>query len=244
MIASSDYGGPDEHGAALRLTEAEIERRLPQYEGLVFCTAVLIEGQVELDLDDIRQRLRIKVWKALVAFDTVRQKVPLRNYVNVCVQNEKKDILKQKRAGWVYIEDELTLDDTLDEHNGFHGRYLSITEDEVYAAVLDDDLVLPSTLDRRELKVVALLYAGHRRSEIRDGLGISKAAMDALIASVKEKLADWRPSVAGREHGPTPPLPHGALAPASPEAAPSIEGRRRQRGEPHGARTRAPRIAA
>jgi hypothetical protein len=91
-----------------------------RYEGLVRATANRIAPFVEMPLEDIEQRLRIKVWRALVTFDSAIGR-PEDQYVLSCVFNEKKDILALRRRGELPLDAMLTPEDrkrNRGEHRG------------------------------------------------------------------------------------------------------------------------------
>lgn len=180
------------------------------YEGLIFETARRIAAHVEADFDDIRQELRIKVWRALGSFDANRSSVTRDNFVFSCVMNAKKDLLKKKRRGEAYIEDFAT-----DQHAGatpdsseaarasdyrrsrFEARYLALSEEMAYAEVDNERLMLPATLTGRERTVLLLLYRDWRQpnaSEVARELGLTRSQIETTVASLRLKLADWRPA--------------------------------------------------
>ncbi|GAC1533822.1 MAG: hypothetical protein NVS3B1_28270 [Marmoricola sp.] len=181
----------------------EIERLLPDYEGLVFTTATRIVNQVDLDLDDIRQRLRIKVWKALRSYNRDKSRSTMERWVFSCVMNEKKDLLKARKDSWAYIEDQAPAGEGPDSpRDSFEHRYMSLSEEEAFRGGAADHLALPDSLDERECKVIVMLYAGRTRAEARSDLALTPKEMERVILSLREKLAAWRPA----QHEPLPPL--------------------------------------
>ena len=190
------------------MTPGEIERLLPQFEGLVFETArqIVREG-VELEFDDIRQLIRIKVWRAIQSHDAAHdRRLPLRRYVFMCVMNLRKDLEKRPRrynSSIDEIRDRHTqrpeLDCTLADW--FDGRYLSVDAEQIYGTI-GDELLLPSTLNATERALVALRMEGRPLYEIESALGLSRSEREKLLRSVREKLGDWQPA-----RPPTPPLP-------------------------------------
>lgn len=174
---------------------------LTPFEGLIFTTAAMYAPLLDDDADDVRQILRIKVWQALVAFDTkrVRQNSRLsqeelrRRFVFSCVRNRMKDLFKEqdrlnrrRNGGRLFIEE---LTDDLDR---FEGQYLA-AEDPEMAAVVDGIIELPSTLSPKERQLVALLLLDYSRSEISDRLGMTRKKVLATHRSVQVKMADWCP---------------------------------------------------
>jgi DNA-directed RNA polymerase specialized sigma24 family protein len=177
-----------------------------RYEGLVRATANRIAPFVEMPLEDIEQRLRIKVWRALVTFDSAIGR-PEDQYVLSCVFNEKKDILALRRRGELPLDAMLTPEDRKrNRGDAFEEQYLSVAAEQVYASIEEDDLTLPSTLSHLELRVVTRLYAQRYQTEIALELGLSKGEMEKAMRSIRAKLADWRPSASERGCALLPPL--------------------------------------
>lgn len=174
--------------ASRKPQDTEIE----YYEGLVVKTASMIAPYVEMEFEDIAQMLRYKVWRGIESFDPAKSKVPRRSYVFSCVVNQKKDILARKRRGVLYIEDLVSNDDG-DQDDGFHGDYLSVDTDVAYAEVENEAIALPATLNFMERQVVLQLYLGTTPMELSRQLGISVRRLNATIAEVRAKMADWRP---------------------------------------------------
>jgi DNA-directed RNA polymerase specialized sigma24 family protein len=239
-MAKSSFGPGDEDDG---LTKREIAAKIPEFEGLIFTTAQQIlatpcSPPLEIELDDIRQRLRIAVWRGLESYDRnrdpgakKRHPQALERYIFQCLSNERKDIVKQVRRGNVYIEDQIA--DGRGDHDkgkakgGFEVRYLSQPEDEVFAEVEDGPLTLPSTLTTPEREMVELLCEDYQQTEIRAMLGISVRKIDELKRSIKLKMADWRPSASERQSAdasPNPTLPgHASSCLASPcHSTPSL----------------------
>jgi RNA polymerase sigma factor (sigma-70 family) len=185
-----------------------------RYEGLVRATANRIAPFVEMPVEDIEQRLRIKVWRALVTFNP-RVGRAEDQYVVSCVFNEKKDILSLRRRGELPLDAMLTPEDR--KHNrgdAFEEQYLSVAAEQVYASIEEDDLRLPSTLTHLELQVITLLYAQRYQTEIALELGLSKGEMEKSMRSIRVKLADWRPSASERGAALPTPLPPREQHPA------------------------------
>lgn len=182
-------------------------KELADFEGLVYATAARYEPFLDDDHDDIAQALRIKVWQALNAYDPSRSSMSVENYVFSCVRNRMKDMFKsQDRRNRVRGGVQLHIDDVAGEGDAFHTRYLSESADEVYAIVEDEALPLPSTLTGLEQAVVALLLLDFNQTEIAARLGASRVSIRRIEASVREKLADWRPGSGPPERAERPVL--------------------------------------
>lgn len=187
-----------------------------KYEGLVRATASRIAPFVELPVEDIEQRLRIKVWRALATYNPKWGRAE-DQYVLGCVFNEKKDILDLKRRGEIGLDsllrpvDRTLSGDSAGRMDGFEEKHLAIAADSIYGHIEEDDFRLPSTLTGLEQRVVVLLYVQRYQTEIAIELGLSKGEMERTMRSIREKLADWRPSEA--ERGTAVPLPLPQRAP-------------------------------
>lgn len=197
------------------MTQAEIEQSLAQFEGLVFETArQTYESGVEMEFEDLRQLFRIKAWHATQKFCETRRaytgqsggRTALERYVFGCLRNLRRDIEKRTRRYDDSI-DELR-DATADCGESFDAKYLSVEHDDVYGEVEEQPFELPSTLTRVERSLVVLKMEGTLLMEIDRRLGLSRAQRERVLASVREKLADWdpHPAVAQRS-APMRPLP-------------------------------------
>lgn len=178
--------------------------QLPRYEGLIYTTALRYVGFVGEDLEDIQQMLRLKAWQALQKYDPQRSAMSQDTYVFSCLKNRCKDMVKklhsiagQARSQELFIEDIAPRDTELPLRDKFEQRYLSSTHEETYADVECEELVLPSTLTGVERNLVALLYLDFKRPEVAELLGISRGEVEAVLRTIQEKMADWKPSADG-----------------------------------------------
>jgi len=193
-------------------THVKPNRHISHYEGLVRSTAAIIEPWVEDEFDEICNFLREKVWKALEAFSrkrviTTAKYSPdqqLERFVNACVQNGKKDVLKKKRRGWLYIEDMLANQGTGDEsqhelHDSFASRYM--VEPDTFAGKEPEPLVVPACLEGPERQVAAMLYEEFKTDEIAAAMGLRRGDVRGLLETiqVKLRLAGYAPSQAPQE---------------------------------------------
>lgn len=182
------------------VTDSDIEK----YSGLVFVHAMRMSDVAE-DVEEVVQFYRVKVWRALQAYDPPRH--PRRpgedlaeaeaRFVFMCLKNAEKDVLKRRRRNESYIEDMASTKRVGQDMSGrdrFEARYLSADHDEVYASVESEELVIPSTLTKIERSIVALLYVDYRLVEIQRQLGVTRAVMDRHMRAIRQKLADWKPS--------------------------------------------------
>jgi RNA polymerase sigma factor (sigma-70 family) len=162
------------------------------YEGLVFKTAAMYAPHVQEEFDDIRQRLRIKAWRALQVFDPSRSRMPVDRYVFMCVKNECKDIVKKKRRTDVYIEDQ----GVEDAQDAFEARYLSANHDQEFGAIDEGAPLVPSTLTGIERQVIVMLYRDYTQAEVARLMGLRRSEMERTMRSIRTKMADWAPSPA------------------------------------------------
>lgn len=186
---------------SLATLEAHDPNVLRLYEGLIFSTARRYSIFVEEDLEDIQQILRVKVFRALESYDGSKAlprtdgRSPRDAYVFQCVRNQAKDLLKKKPRHETYIDD-VGLADDGEGRDWFEGAFgVATTHDEVYGQIEDDDLVVPNTLTDLERRVICLLYAGYRQSEVARSLSLVKRDMERAMRSIRLKMEDWRPTV-------------------------------------------------
>lgn len=185
-------------------TQTEWSKDIRHYEGLVRKTAARYVAFVEEDFEDICAIFRSKVWKALVRFDPERSKMTQDTFVFSCIKNQGKDLVKGSRSEAAkhrrrdtFIEDEApsgarAANDYL--RDSFEHQYLQLPSDAVYGRIDEGVLLLPSTLTETERLVVGLLYLDYMQSEAIVLLGISKGVMERTMRSIRDKMADWRPS--------------------------------------------------
>lgn len=185
-----------------------------RYEGLVHSTAVRFSPYIEDDFDDVKQVLRIKVWRALLSYDATRdlRLASQDRYVFGCVTNQVKDLIKKrKRSDFeMGIEDavptigseEFSLLDSFELRVG-----LTTSHDQVYSIVEDEPVNLPSTLTGHEKRIVNLLLLDLQHIEVARALGMTKAEIARAIRTIRDKMADWKPTLEVRGS-----LPHRVAA--------------------------------
>lgn len=160
---------------------------IPYYEGLIRRTAAMCAPRVEVEYEDILAIFRIKVWRALEAFDSTRSRMPVERYVFSCVKNQEKDILKRKRRGELYVEDVSAADARFEEN------YLAVEEEDVFADVERELPLIPSTLTLVERQVIVHLYSDLTQRETALMLDLGRSEMERTMRSIRAKMADWRP---------------------------------------------------
>lgn len=166
-----------------------------RYEGLIFKTAQMHAHAIEEDPEDVRQILRIKVWRGLIAYDHTRSGMSRDRFVFMVLTNQVKDLKKRKRRGELHIED-LVADRGgrgFQARDSFDERYLSEDHEQTFGEVEDDDLVIPSTLTQLERRIVALLFRDYKQTEAARQLGLETREVERAVRSIREKLADWKP---------------------------------------------------
>lgn len=188
--------------------DRNIEQAIALYEGLIFATAVRYVERVEPDLEDLQQLLRIKVWKALVAYDPALCRTSRNSWVFGAIRNETKDWLRYKRPR---ARHESSLEAMTELSKGpyepnsnswrrdhFEGEYLSADHEETYFEIEDEAPLIPSTLNDLELQVLCLLYRNYRQTEIAGYLAVEKREVEKAVRNLRTKMADWSPDVADR----------------------------------------------
>lgn len=162
------------------------------YEGLVFKTAQMFHEQVGLEMDDMRQELRLSVLKARRAYHSKRSRLTERAFVYGCVANRVKDMKRDAarrhngRLVVVHVGEE-----SLD---WFEFTYRRVTHDEVFGAIEDGSFRLPATITPGEQEILLLLVVGYTQTEIASSLRMAYSNVNGAVRSIREKMADWRPS--------------------------------------------------
>lgn len=191
-------------------TDAHNPAVLREYEGLVCATARRLAPHVDYEVEDIEQILWVKVYKALLAYDEVRWANGTRSsttanlsrtrrdkYVNMCVRDQVKDVVRKRRLEESFIEDLAPSTDAEGRRprESFDLQYLCSTREENYGAVEEGRPLVPNTLTQLELRIVVLLYRDYKQSEVARKLGMDKREMERHMRSIRAKMEDWRPSV-------------------------------------------------
>jgi RNA polymerase sigma factor (sigma-70 family) len=159
------------------------------YEGLIRKTAAIYAPRIQEDYEDIVQILRVKVWRALLAYDPARSTQQVEKFVFSCVTNQVKDLLKRKRRHEVYIEDMAVSSDGDELPDAFLHEHLSVGHDEVYGDVEREAPAIPVTLTQAEREVVVRLYldASHHRAAIV--LQLTRSQLETTVDSIRTKMA-------------------------------------------------------
>jgi RNA polymerase sigma factor (sigma-70 family) len=158
------------------------------YEGLVRTTARMYASGVGVELEDLEQVLRFRVWRALEAYDPQRSRAARRSFVYTCIRNQIKDLVKarvrKKDTGYseFYLED--VASGSKDE------RFLAEAPDDR----LEEAVLLPTTVTTEERHVLALVYVGFSLTEVGALLGVTAKLAGTRMASVRTKMEDWRPT--------------------------------------------------
>lgn len=186
------------------MPETALDIDVERYEALVRKTALMIvehPSGVEMEYDDICQRLRIKAWYALGKYDTGKDRVGVDRFVFACLQNEKKDILKKVRRNEAFIEDIApgVASGEAAEASGvgrdrFEAHYLQLSPEDAFHDVEEQVPGLPSTLDRVEKQLVHFLYLDYDYGEIAALLKIPRKEVAPLVRGLRDKLPHWKPA--------------------------------------------------
>lgn len=200
-------------------TQAAQPGLIERYEGLVIKTSSMYVDIIgRHDFDDIAQVLRVKVWKALEAWDPeeprTRKRIAsgqkteeqLRDaFVFGCVRNQVKDLLKRNKDDDLFIEDmSAPAGENQRTVDRFELHYLIDDPDLVFHEAEDSAPLIPNTLNHNERLVLTCAYAGLNGPETAARIGMSKGRVASVMRSLREKLGDWRPG-------------NGAVAAAEPE---------------------------
>lgn len=184
----------------VRVTSADLE----QFEGLLFKTTVLLMPYVEEDFDDVRQLLRIKVWRAYESYDSSRSKLTVKAFVFGCLYNYAKDIRKRRHRSELFIED-LAPASASDiggffsqQQERFYAHYLAVPQEIAFLDVEDEAPVLPNTLTEEERQVIGFLLLDYTATEITRTLGVGPKRLRAIRDRIEEKMGDWRPDTGDR----------------------------------------------
>jgi RNA polymerase sigma factor (sigma-70 family) len=183
-----------------------ISQTLVRFEGLVIQTARMYASQVGREESDLAQELRVRVWKAIEAYNPRRTTLPLERFVFGCVRNKMKDFFRdaarekarREREGvsFVCAEDLGAPEDSMTGEERFE-RYHFVTREQVYGRVEGAVFVLPATVTETEARVAILLVQEVSRLEISVRLDMTDAEITAAIRALREKLRDWKASPGG-----------------------------------------------
>ena len=181
--------------------------KIETYEGLIHSTARRYEEQANrkgVEFDDFVQILRIRVWKAIEAYDPARSSMVLRAFVFGCVTNQVKDVLKNRtkaealrshHPGEVHLDDLLpvrkeeggTGDRGADSsHNAL--RFLSVSEEQAYSELDEDETELPDSLTPAERTVALMLIEDYTQPLIAQHLGCRLSEVRSHISSIRLKM--------------------------------------------------------
>lgn len=177
------------------------------YEGLISATARRFEEKARhkgVEIDDFTQILRIRVWRAIEAYDGERSSMTLRKFVFGCLTNQVKDVLKARskvealrshRPGEIRL-DELTprsgYDSPLERPDGGDSsknalRFLSTDDEDAQDALDGPDL--PSSLTKDERIVALMLIEDYTYPLIAKQLGCSLVSVRSHISQIRLKMA-------------------------------------------------------
>lgn len=163
------------------------------YEGLVFATAKLVSPVRGMELEDVQQVLRLKVWTALGQYNKDRSRMTVRAFVYACVRNQAKDLMKRNYVSTptltpMFIEDLCSPNGVSGDvaRERFENRYLA--ERGSYEEVEGEPLPLPADLGADEKTVTLMLFLDYSREEIATECGLSKHRVDVLVKSIRMKM--------------------------------------------------------
>lgn len=206
-------------------TQAEDPTLLASYEGLVISTSNRFDGIKRYDTEEVRQVLRVRVWKALLAWDPMESRTRKRilagkkteaelrdAFVYGCIRNQVVDLLKRDKDQDLLIED-IAPSNLANERDKFEVRYFTADAAEVYGGVEESAPLVPNTLNQDERLVLACAYQGYNGPETAERLEMSRPKVANVMRSIREKMRDWRPKPP-KEEGADEPEPSVSPAPA------------------------------
>lgn len=178
---------------------------IPYYEGLVRKTAAMYAPHIQEDYEDIVAILRIKVWRALLAYEASRSNhegdAALQRFVFSCVKNQVKDLLKRKKRNEVFMDDiaprraaSSMRGQTTDRDRFEYEHGLAVDHDVVFGHVETPEPRLPNTLSNLEREIAVRLYMSFSQKEISAELEMSRAEVERAVRSIRTKMADWQPN--------------------------------------------------
>jgi RNA polymerase sigma factor (sigma-70 family) len=174
------------------------------YEGLVHKTALMFHERVGLELEDMRQELRIKVFRSIEKYDAARCKTSEEKWVFSCLTNFVRDLKRtaptRKGPHVTYIEEYGTHGSkdnyTTDDFSWFEHMYgQEATHDQVYGQV-EDSFVLPPTVTADETKIVRLIETGYSQAEIAKQLNVPPWRIRDAMVALRRKLSALQPVAA------------------------------------------------
>lgn len=186
---------------------------LERYEGLVKKTSSMYVGIIrQMDFEDICQVMRLRVWKALEAWDPNNAKTKkklaagksereLRDaFIFGCVRNQAKDLVKRNKTQDLYIDDLAGQTDDGDLlRDRFEFRYLQEDAELVFQEAEEADPLIPNTLSHNERLVLICAYLNYNGPETAERLGIGRRQVASTMRTLREKMSDWRPDGAAAE---------------------------------------------
>lgn len=201
---------------ARELHRRRLSDEIGKFEGVIYTTSELIVDRgVEMDFDDVRQFLRVKVWAAIERYDPARSRLPFDRFVFGCIWNAKLDLLKRPRR---YNESVEELRAERQDSLKFDAKYLATTDDEeIFEGQAAENIL--SDLSPLERQVVELRSTGLMLAEIEAELGLAPGQVQSTMRAVRKKLAHLRPKPRGQRTGPMRPLPAAEPQSARPPAA-------------------------
>lgn len=189
--------------SSLEPTQAESPALLAEYEGLVISTQRKYDGIKRWDPEEVRQLLRLGVWKALLAWDPreprTRRRIlkgenekKLRDaFVYGCLHNCIVDIHKRDKEQMLLIED-IAPTTQGNARERFELKHFG-ADHEVFDAVEETAPHLPNTLNHNERSVMACMYLGYNGPETAEKLGLTRQQVANAVRAIREKMSDWRP---------------------------------------------------
>lgn len=158
------------------MNEDAWNKKMLEYEGLVISTTRYWRHKIseEMSDDDIKQELRIKIYKALLTFDPNRG-YPEHKHVFGAVRNMVKDLIKKKNqlANQTLVSELVTRD----------GRT-------IFGIVLDEDKTeLLQNLSRMDQEISVMIIQGFTLREVAETIGVELNYVKHRISVIRNEIA-------------------------------------------------------
>lgn len=171
-------------------------RELAAFEGLVGKTTLIWAERCQMEPDDFRQEMWLRVTKGLLHYDSTRSKMSEENYVFSLMFNRVKDFLRRPdvkhpgRTVSLEVAGRVSCDGDELSSDHFEAQNCSIEREDVREVLA---AFLPPGLSSLEVQVAAMLAMGYQHEEIVAVLGCSYRRVKATARVLRVALGDQRP---------------------------------------------------
>jgi len=171
------------------------DERLERYEGLVHATMRRWRKYITPDLtdEDVKQELRIKVWRALVSFDPERG-YPEERHVFGAVYNRAKDLMNKRWRPEMHSGlEENDKRDILRHMGSWESSSSSVMPNLRYKQYDQRRTDALNGLPVKHQQVVVSLTAGFNAKETRAALDMKPAEYQRIMREVRVFMDEHRP---------------------------------------------------